>query len=712
MSDQMSDQIVDAAVGVAGMDRLLSPRSIALVGASNNPNSIGGWVFANLARAFRGPLHPIHPRDTEIQGRTAYPSVAALPEAVDLAVVVVPAPSVPAVIQECADKGVGGAVIITSGFAEAGAEGSVLQDQVVDAARSSGLRVIGPNCIGFMNVFGGVMANFALHPSEPLPIAGPVALVSQSGGFGSYITTKALLAGLRLGWFVSTGNEADVNITAVLRYLVERDETRVLMMFSETLRDPELFIDTACRAAELDKPIILLKAGRSAVAAKAAMSHTASIVGSSQVLDAVARQYGVFVVETMEEMLDLGMIFQDGRRVRDNRVAILTTSGGAGVLLADACTKSGLVVPELPADEQKALVDIMPQPFYGSATNPVDTTAQTVNSPGAYEKVLSAVGESKSVDMLVAVTWAVPGAMTDALIAYYRSTDKPVALTSTAWMEEFQVAGLPTYTDPQRAANALGAVAAHSLRSHALSRPKDWKPDPERVAAVRPLLSLPPGQASMMESASKKVLAAYGIPVTREHLVGSVDEAVRAADRIGGPVALKVMSYQLPHKTEAGAIRLGALGAEAVRSSYEEMLAEVSRRAPSAKIEGVLVQEMVPARIELTCGMYRDPVFGPIVSVGLGGVLIEILSETALLRPPFGMLEATAALEGILGGRLTSGGRGLTGDEQTQVAEMMVGVGRLALEFGEVAEVDVNPVRVADGSALAADALIVLGHSG
>lgn len=702
----------DVGARLAGMDRLLSPRSVALVGASNNVDSLGGWVFANLARAFKGSLYPIHPKAGEIQGRQAFPSVAELPEAVDMVVVMVPATSVPEVIDQCSEKGVGGAVIITSGFAEAGGEGLRLQERVMAAAAASGLRVIGPNCIGFMNLFEGVMANFALHHTESLPTPGPVALVSQSGGFGSYITTKALLAGLRLGWFVSTGNECDVNITTVLRYLVERDETGVLMMFSETLRDPELFIDTACRAAELDKPVILLKGGRSEAAAKAAMSHTASIVGSSQVLDAVGRQYGVFIVETMEEMLDLAMIFQDGRRARGRRVAIMTTSGGAGVLLADACANSGLVVPELPTSEQEALVGIMPQPFYGSATNPVDTTAQTVNVPGAFEKVLSAVGESESIDMLVAVTWAIPGPANDSLIAYYQSTDKPMALTSTAWMKEFQEARLPTYTDPQRAAHALGAVATQSFRPNRLERPGAWLPDARRVEAVRPLVRVPAGQAAMLESTSKEVLRAYGIRVTREELVSTADDAVRVAEVIGVPVALKVMSYQLPHKTEVGALRLGLLGGDSVRRAYDEMLAEVSWRAPDAEVEGVLVQEMVPARFELACGMYRDPFFGPIVSVGLGGVLIEILNESVLLRPPFGADEALDALKRILEGRLTSSERGLSSAEQYHVAEMMVGVGRLALEFDQVAEVDINPVRVANGSALAADALIVLTRSG
>ncbi|HUJ64159.1 MAG TPA: acetate--CoA ligase family protein [Acidimicrobiales bacterium] len=697
----------DASAALAGIERLLSPRSIALVGASNNEESIGGWVFANLARAFSGPLYPVHPRDPEIQGYAAYPSVAALPEAVDLAVVVVPAPSVPTVIAECAAKGVGGAVVITAGFAESGSEGAALQERVADIARASGLRVVGPNCIGFMNLFGGVMANFAIPPTEPLPTKGPVALVSQSGGFGSYISTKAFLAGLGLGWFVTTGNESDVNVTTVLRYLVERPETRVLMVFSETLRQPGLFIDTACRAAELDKPIVVLKAGRSEVAAKAAMSHTASLVGSAEVFDAVARQYGIFVVETMEEMLDLGMIFQDGRRVRDRRVAIMTTSGGAGVLLADACTKAGLTVPELPAAEQEALLELMPKPFYGSTANPVDTTAQVANVPGAYEQVLEAVVGSSSVDMFAGVTWAIPGPTNDAFVANYQLTDKPVALTSTAWLDDFQKGGVPTYTDPQRAANALGAVATQSLRAAVPVRPSQWSGDSDRAARVRGLLSRPRGQRALLESAAKLVLAAYGIPVTREELVNSPEGAARAAARIGGAVALKAMSYQLPHKTEAGAIRLG-VGTESVQQEYRALISEVSRRAPEASIEGVLVQEMVPARLELTCGMHRDQTFGPIVAVGLGGILVEILSETALLRPPFDIAQAAVAVGQLAGGRLITSGRGLSDAEQMAVAGVMVGLGDLALEFDEVAEVDVNPLRVADGGAVAADALIVL----
>jgi acetyltransferase len=690
------------------MERLLQPRSIAMVGASNNVASIGGQVFANLVRAFAGTVYPVHPRDETVQDKKAYPTVTDLPEAVDLVVISVPAPLVPGVIQECADKGVGGAVVITSGFAEGDSSGTGLQQQITDIAHQSGLRVIGPNCIGFLNLWGGVMANFALPPTAPLPPPGPVALVSQSGGFGSYITLKAMLAGLRLGFFISTGNECDVNLAAVLSYLVERDDTKVLMVFSETLRDPEVFIDFACRAAELDKPVVLLKAGRSDAAAKAALSHTASIVGSAGVLDAVCRQYGVYVMRTMEELLDLGTIFQDGRRVSDRNVGIMTSSGGAGVLLADAAVSEGLSVPEVPESEQDEMRAMMPTPFYGSTANPVDTTAQVVASPEAYTNVLRRFGTSSVISMLAPVTWAGPGPSNEALIAFYQGTTRPVALTSTAWWDGFQAAGLPTYTDPQRAMHALGTLADFSLRELDLTTRTTWKPDETRAAAARALLAEHAGHRTLLESTSKSLLALYGVPVTSERLVHSPDEAVEAAKAIGGPVAIKVMSYDLPHKTEYGAIRLGLRDGPSVKAAYQEMLAEVATKAPDAVSEGVLVQEMVPGRLELTCGLIRDPVFGPMVSLGLGGILVEILAEQVLLRPPFTLADAHRTIGELMGGRLAQGNRGLSVDERIKAAHIMVALANLALELPEVSEVDVNPIRVADDVVCAADALIVL----
>ncbi|WP_431479965.1 acetate--CoA ligase family protein [Pseudomonas simiae] len=690
------------------LDRLLSPRSIAMVGASNNLNSIGGLVFANLKRSFTGALYPIHPKDTEVQGARAYASLHDMPQTVDLVVIAVASHAVEGVMEQAASIGVGGVVLLSSGFAEAGAEGIALQQRVTDMAKAAGIRVIGPNCIGYLNISGGVMANFALTPDEPLPPGGGVALVSQSGGFGSYLTTKGLLTGLRLGWFVSTGNELDVNIAGVLRYLVERPEVRVLLAFSETVRDPHIFIEAARRAHALDKPLVILKAGRSEAAAKAAMSHTASVVGAVDVFDAVCQQYGVIVANSMEEMLDLGMIFQDGRRARGNRLAIVTASGGAGVLLADEAGMSGLDVPTFPDNEQTDMLNVLHTPFFGSVANPIDTTAAV--RPEAIGLLQNLIAQSPSVDMITTVTWARAISAAEDLAAFYQRIDKPLAVLSTDLVEPLKQAGVPTYTDPQRVARSLAALYRHSTRKP-LSEPDSSLIDPARAQRARRHLQLPADERVLMEAQGKRLFAEYGIPLTREEWVHSEDDAVAAARQVGGKVVLKVMSYQLPHKSDVGAIRLGLQGDAAVREGYREMLAEVRLRAPHATLDGVLVQQMVPARMELTCGLQRDPIFGPMVAIGLGGVLVEQLAETALLRPPFNRETARSALAQLLDGRLIQGRRGLSDQEQDQVAAIMMGIGNLALELEEVVEIDVNPIRVDAGLAFAADALVVLADT-
>jgi len=312
----MSNSIACRPDPTSGLERIFSPQSIAVVGASNHLTSIGGLLFANLKRSFSGTLYPVHPKDHVVQGVQAYPEISRIGGEIDLVVIVLAAHLVEALVDEAIEKNVGSIVLLSSGFAETGIEGKALQTRIAEKTLAAGVRVLGPNCIGYFNIANGIMANFALSAEEPIPSGGSVALVSQSGGFGSYLTTKGLLTGLKLGWFISTGNELDVNIAIVLRWLVERPEVKVLLVFSETMRDADIFIETARRAYALDKPLIVLKAGRTEAAAKAALSHTASVVGSVDIFDAVCRQYGVVIAHSMEDMLDLGMIFQDGRRVR------------------------------------------------------------------------------------------------------------------------------------------------------------------------------------------------------------------------------------------------------------------------------------------------------------------------------------------------------------------------------------------------------------
>jgi acyl-CoA synthetase (NDP forming) len=493
---------------------------------------------------------------------------------------------------------------------------------VADIARSRGLAVIGPDCDGYFNLGGGVVATAALPLAVALPGGGPVALVAEGGGLGSYIAAKALLAGLRLGWFVTTGSEADLGIAGVLCHLVERDDVSVLMAYSEALRDPDAFVAAAVRAVELDKPLVVLKARRSDAAEEAA------------VFDAVCQQHGIHLVQTVEQMLDLGMIFQDGRRVAAKRVGVVTASGGAGVLLADACVLVGLQVPPLPDDEQQAMRRFMPTPFYGSTTNPVDATAQGVNSPGAYHGVLNAVADSRVVDMIAPVTWAVPGGANDALVELYLRLDKPVAVTSTAWLQQFQDAGLPTYTDPQRAAAALSALAVQSLRTLDFAARSSFETRTERAEQARLLLGAGGCGASLCQPASGQLFGLYG----------------------------------------------------------------------------VVVHEMAPGPLGLVCRLRRDPLFGPVVGLGLAGALGEVVDETVLVRPPFGEPEVVRALGSLFGGRLVASNRGLGRSEQVEVARIMVALATLALELDEVEAIDADPVWVAPGSVGVAGAVIGLRH--
>jgi acyl-CoA synthetase (NDP forming) len=435
------------------------------------------------------------------------------------------------------------------------------------------------------------------------------------------------------------------------------------------------------------------------------------MVGSAEAFDAVCRQYGVFSVGSLEEMLDLGVMFQGGRRAKGRRAGIITGSGGAGVILADACILEGLAVPLLPAPDQALLLDLMPQPFMGSVANPVDVTAQALAKPGAFEGVLRGVAASESVDVIAPVIIGNP-THPEMYIRSHQATDKPVAFVSTILPTTLLDAGVPAYTDPRRAARALSAMASFSLRAPRASGPRRPPEDPARIAAARAILSAPREGDALMEVDSKRILALYGAPVTREEMVRTPDEAVAAAARLGGKVALKAMSFALPHKSDAGGVRLGLSGADDVRDAYAGLMADVARNAPDAKIEGLLVQEMAPARLEILCGMTRDPVWGPIVAVGLGGVLVEVLAQAALLQAPFSADDVKVALEGLLGGRLLTSKRGLDDAELDAVARLAVALGQAALELPEIAEIDVNPVRVANGAALAADALIVVSSIG
>jgi acyl-CoA synthetase (NDP forming) len=698
------DSQADELSSQAGVERLFSPKSVAVVGASET--GLGSMVFQNLRRDFPGRLYPVNPKRPEVHGVQAYPTVDDLPEAVDMAVILTPGATVPDIIDHAAARGIGGAVVLAAGFAEAGAEGKAAQQRMTDTARAHKFPIVGPNCNGFYNGAASVAATFAIPVDMDRPKLGPVAVVSQSGGFGSYILLKAITGGLHVSWYLSTGNESDMNVARSLRHLIEQPEVGVVLTFFEAVRSPEIFVEVASRAAELGKPVIAVKAGYTAEGSRAAMSHTASIAGSGVVYDAICRQYGLIQATSVEQMIDFGLALQTGRRMAGRRLGVMTQSGGSGALMADVAETCGLTVPVLPDADREYLQSLLPS--FGSAANPVDTTGGF--NMENFDAVYGGLAASDGVDAVLPLIWYVGERETNATKKVWDATDKPLVVATTLAAPDIAAAGIPVYTDPARAVRAVGAVAAFSASLRRRERVEPPAPDKDRADKVRALLAREAGQPFVLESVAKQVLAEYGIPVSREAIADSAEAAVAAARNLGGgPVALKVLSYGLPHKSDSGALRLGLLGDEAVREAYEEMLASIRVANPDIKVEGVLVQEMVPASVEISCGLQRDPVFGPMVAVGIGGVLIEIVGGTVLLRPPFSQRMAEDAVARIAGGRLRTASRGLSEKQAATIAKAMTGLGALALEIPEVESIDINPVRV-DGDVIkAVDALIVVG---
>lgn len=698
---------MEAATGLEGMDALFAPRSIAVIGASDRERSPGAMVIRNLREGgFVGDIYPVSTSKAELQGVATIPSVEALPDGIDLTVISIPAPAVPGVIDVLGARGVRAALVLSSGFSETGSAN--LQQQLLDASRKHGMRIGGPNCSGYLNVGGRVGANFATwSPVTPLPHPGPIAVVSQSGGFGTVIARQATAAGLGYNWLLTTGNEVDVCVATAIHYAVEQENVNVVIGFAETIKNVEQLVRAAARANEMDKPIVLLKGARSEASQRAALSHTAAIAGSADAFDAVCRQTGIHIAESVDDLLDLGRMFTHRRRAKGRGVGIITSSGGAGVALSDAMGLAGLDVPEFRADEQAGMASIFPDEFLGSLSNPVDLSTQPSLVENPFASILERMNDSPTVAMLSPVVFHYAVPMVAGARAAFRASDKPMALFSTGPLPDATIDDPPFYTDPRRAARALAAVVRQSER-----QPVSSSADTERppwVDKVRDFLARHAGRPMLLESDGMVVLGAAGVPVSPGQFVADSAEAETAFDALGGkPVAVKAMSYQVPHKSDVGGVKLGIASASDARRACAEVLASIQLNAPDVEIDGYLLQQMQPGRIELTAGMVRDPSYGPLIVLGIGGTMIEIMAERVLLRAPFDLDAARLAVREICDGRLVTGRRGLDEAEVEQFAQIGWSLGLLATHFPEIAAIDVNPLRVADSKVVATDALIEL----
>ena len=703
------------------LQRFFNPQAIAVIGASQDFVSISGQPLKHLTgHGYRGRLYPVNPRYQEILGRKCYPAVADLPEVPDLALVLVNAVRVPDILRECGRKGVAYVIIFSSGFSETGASGTALQRELMDIAHEFNIGVIGPNCQGMVNVADRVYGGFgSIFQSDYDP--GPVSMVSQSGGFGYSVMNLSSEGGLDFRQMVTTGNEIGVSALDFIEYFIRDPQTALIVGYVEGLKDARRLREVGEKALTAGKPILMWKVGNTEQGQRAAASHTANLGGAMALYRAVFRQTGIVQVEDIQDVVDYGRAFRSGRLPAGGRLAIITISGGAGILMTDECVAGGMSLAELAPSTLEKLRDIVPS--FGSLLNPIDVTASVFNETTLMQRALQVIVEDPNVDCLALISASLQGELAHSIARgiaeVMKGTDKPLFLCWSARDVQakdcyavLDAARLPHYKSPVRCGRALLAVWSYAEAKRRYREQRNDKPVVIERPGVRELLAARTGDLAEYEA--KRVLAEYGIPVTREALAGSAREAVAVAKRIGYPVALKVQSPDIAHKTEAKAVRIGLADDAQVEAAYEEIVANARTYQPDARIDGVLVQEMVSGGTEVILGATNDPLFGPAVMFGLGGIFAEVLKDVAFRLAPVTPANAREMIAEIKGYPVLAGIRGKPTADLDALVDAIVRLSALAVDLEDhVAELDINPLFVKEqgGGVIAGDALIKLKAS-
>ena len=687
--------------------RLVKPRSIAIVGASADLSKINGRPLKHLLdKGYAGRILPVNPKYPEIAGLRCYPAIADLPEAADVAVVAVPAREVVASIAALGARGVHAAVIFSSGFGEMGGPGLALEAELVRVARESGVVLCGPNCLGFVNAFENVYATFSQY-ADGNTGAGPIAFVTQSGAFGTAIAALIRQRGLGLGYFMNTGNEADLAFSELMSAVVEDPRVKVAAGYLEGVRDGAALIRLAERCRALGKPLVLTTVGRLAAGARAAASHTGALAVEDAVFDAVIRQHGVLRARNEEQMLDMLEALAGDRHAFGSGLGIATQSGGAGVMMADRAEELGLEVPTLAPETQQRLAAVMPA--FGAAGNPVDVTGQFVARPELLREAVVALMDDPAVH--VGIVWLqLMTAHVDTLVRIFCEirdrTTKPlfvcwVAAPAVA-VKRLRAEGIPVYTAGERAVEAAAALVRHGRDRLAFARASD---------AVEPVHSAVPDatrdgvQGTVQAS---QWLRSAGVPMARVGLARSADEAVALWRGMGGPVAMKIESADITHKTEIGGVVLGRDDADAVAAAFHTLMQRASDGAPRARVDGVVVQQMAAGHLELVVGVKRDPVFGMIVMAGLGGIFVEVLKDVVFRRAPFSHDEALRMLGELRMTAMLDGVRGKPGVDRAVLAALLSNLSHWAAAMApRLSELDLNPVLVGPDGPVAVDCVMV-----
>lgn len=724
---------------MTNLSPLFSPRSVAIIGASQNPQKVGGMPVQLLRRlGYAGEILPVNPQAAQVQGLDAVARIGELGRPVDLAIVAVPAALVAPAIDELIEAGTGAAIVLSSGFAETGDAGAAAQARLAERARGGGLALLGPNCLGLMNLRRHLFATFSPAPLAGVPKAGNVAIVSQSGAFGAYAFSLARQGGLGLSHWVTTGNEAALSVADIIDWLADDDETRVILAYLEGTRDGAALKRALERARAAGKPVIVTKVGRTEAGARAAMSHTASLSGEDAVYQAVFDATGAIRARTVDEMFRLGQGFATGRAPAGRRLAIVTVSGGVGTLMADAASDEGLSLPPLPVPVAEALRARIP---FCATDNPVDVTGQvTADLPvlGIAAGGAATSGDYDAVAIFVAAALAAP-ALAPAIIQTVHDTlaaapAVPVVLsgiadaaTRTALMD----AGCLVFEEPTHAVEVLAAKARWAEAAAAALVQPDANGTgasagagagagggagagaasaAHEAAAAGPSAGaslVAPAPGALDEASALAFLARHGLPVAPHRVVQSADEAVAAWQALGGQAVLKIVSADLLHKSDVGGVRVGLRSEAEVRDAWHAIVADVSRLAPAARQQGMLVARRLDPLAEVMLGARQDPVFGTVIVLGLGGVAVELFGRTAVLTAPTTGALVHSQLQALSVLKLLGGWRGRPVVDPQPLIEAVLRTADLASAIGaRLGTLEINPLMVCTDGVYAADAVL------
>ena len=691
------------ATSELNLSTLFAPRAVAVIGASGRPGSVGQAVFGNvLQHSYAGVVYPVNPRAASVMSVKTFPSVLAIPDEVDLGIIIVPREAVPQVMAECGDKGIKAAIVITAGFKELGGAGVDLEQQVLQVARERGIRLLGPNCLGIINAAPEVSLNGSFARLMPRP--GNIALVSQSGAVGVAALEYAQGEEIGLSKFVSVGNKADLNENDFLAYLKDDPQTDVILFYLEDLAEPRRFFQLAQEITSQGprpKPILAIKSGRTAAGARAASSHTGALAGSDEAYDALFAQCGVLRVESLEELFDYALAFANQPLPRGNRVAIVTNAGGLGIMAVDASVRYGLEIAAL----NEATIEKLRQglPPAANIHNPVDVLGD--GKEDRYRVALDSVLQDDQVDGAIVIS--TPQLMTDlpaiaaTVAAVTPQYGKPTLVCQMALGEIEETlaiwtkARLPHYHFPEEAARSMGAMARYAAGIMPTSHEVKSFTDLDREALKTLLAKVrAAGRRHLLEPEAHELFRDYGFQVAPCHWAHSAEEAAWAADDLGYPVAVKIVSPEVIHKFDVGGVRLNLPDAKAVSQAYRDILAAVAAAHAAADLQGALVQKMAARGRETILGMTRDPQFGPLLMFGLGGTYVEIFRDVIFRIAPISEHWADKMIRELKGFQIFTGYRGEPPADLTAAAACLERLSQLVLDFPEIKELDINPLLV------------------